>query len=432
MIKDLKKKIDTKKANIGIIGLGYVGLPLALEFAKKGFVVLGIDINNERVNAINKGKSQITDIPDNEIRRAITQKKFIATTNYSAISKLDALIICVPTPLRKTKEPDLSYIIDAAKKLAKYLKKGTLISLESTTYPGTTEERVLPIFEKRGLKLDKDFYLVFSPERIDPGNVKYTTSNITKVIGGVSSDSASLAKALYEKIISKVIVVSSSRAAEMVKLLENSFRSVNIALANELAVICHKMGIDVWEIVDAAATKPFGYIAFYPGPGLGGHCIPIDPLYLTWKARMEGLKPRFIELASQVNSYMPQYVVERLTEILRKHRKELKCSKILVLGVAYKKNVNDTRESPAIEIIELLKRKGALVSYHDPYVPALRVNRADFKSMPLSESILKQQDCVAIITDHANVNYARVIKNAELIFDTRNAIKQKNKKVIKL
>jgi len=431
-MKKLRKKIELKKAKVGVIGLGYVGLPLALEFAKAGFRVVGIDVDSAKVKSVNMGHSHITDIADEELSDIIKKKRFRATADYGTIANLDVVIICVPTPLRKTKEPDLSYIIDASEGLAKHLRRGTLVSLESTTYPGTTEEAVLPILVKGGRRLDKDFFLVFSPERIDPSNKQYTTATIPKVIGGASSKSAVLAKALYEKIISRVIVVSSAKTAEMVKLLENSFRSINIALANELALICYRMGVDVWEVIDAAKTKPFGYMPFYPGPGLGGHCIPIDPLYLTWKARMEGLEPRFIELASQVNAYMPQYVVERITEILGERKKPLKGSKILILGVTYKKDVNDTRESPAVEVLKILKEKGAVVSYHDPYVPHLKTDGLSLHCVPLTPAALKKEDCVVIITDHTNVDYTRVAKGARIIFDTRNAIKLKDKKVIKL
>ena len=314
---ELKKKIKTNKAKIGIVGLGYVGLPLAIEFAKAGFSVTGIDIDEHRVKQVNSGKSYITDIKDSDIKSILHKKRFHAVADFSVVKDLDAIIICVPTPLRKTKEPDISFIIDASEKVSKYLNKGSLVILQSTTYPGTTEEKLLQIFQKRGRKIDRDFYLAFSPERVDPGNSRFTTANTPKIIGGLSKSSSEAARVLYETIIDVVVVVSSARTAEVVKLLENSFRSVNIALVNELAIICNKLNIDVWEVIEAAKTKPFGFMPFYPGPGLGGHCIPVDPLYLTWKARLEGLEPRFIELASQVNSYMPQYIVERLDEIYR-------------------------------------------------------------------------------------------------------------------
>lgn len=428
MEKILKNKILEKKAKIGVIGLGYVGLPLAVEFAKKGFEVVGIDVDCSRVDSISRKRSYILDVTSEDIRAIIEAGLFFATSDYKVIRKLDAIIICVPTPLRKTKEPDISYIVNATENIARYKRKGQLIILESTTYPGTTDEVVLPILERNSLKLDKDFFLAFSPERVDPGNIKYKTRDIPKIVGGTTKKSAELAKLIYTQIIKEVTIVSSSKAAEMVKLLENTFRSVNIGLVNEIALMCDKLGINVWEVIEAAKTKPFGFMPFYPGPGLGGHCIPIDPLYLSWKARVHGFEARFIELADMVNSYMPEYVVKRIGEILNKAKKPLWGSKVLIIGVSYKKDVNDTRESPAIEIIRHLEKEGANVFYFDPYVPEIKIDNKRFKSVNWNPKVFKDKDCVVIITNHSSIDYEEVLKNSKVVFDTRNVYKNINAK----
>jgi len=429
----LKNKIVEKKAKIGIIGLGYVGLPLGVEFAKKGFEVCGIDIDERRVNLLNKKRSYILDVTSEDVKATTDAGLFSATTSYRIISKLDIIIICVPTPLRKTREPDISYIVNSTEKIAKYKRKGQLIILESTTYPGTTDEVALPILTRNGWKLDKDFFLVFSPERVDPANIKYKTKDIPKIVGGVTKDSAELGRLLYSHIISNVTTVSSSKAAEMVKLLENTFRSVNIGLVNEIALMCDKLGVDVWEIIDAAKTKPFGFMPFYPGPGLGGHCIPIDPLYLSWKARIHGFEARFIELADMVNSAMPGHVTRRISEILNRYKKSLSGSSILLVGVAYKRDVHDMRESPALEIIRLLRKAGAQISYFDPYVPEITVDGSKLKSLKWGPGIFKGKDCVAVITDHSSIDYDELLRNSKVIFDARNVYKNtKAKNVVRL
>src|SRR3989338_1702975 len=360
MLKELKNKILKRKAKVGIIGLGYVGLPLAVTFAKEGFKTFGIDIDKDRIERLKRGESYILDVPRHDIAEVKRSKTFSATTDFSVIKELDAVIICVPTPLYKTKEPDVSYIVSAVENIKRYMKRGQIIVLESTTYPGTTEEFMLPILESTGLREGKDFYLGFSPERIDPGNEKYKTENTPKIIGGISKDSTDIAKVLYEQVIENVVPVSSSKVAEMVKLLENTFRIVNIGLVNEIMLMCDKLRINVWEVIDAAKTKPYGFMPFYPGPGVGGHCIPIDPIYLSWKARGHGFDARFIDLASHVNSQMPHYVVDKIRDGLNEHKKSLKGSRVLVLGVAYKRDVKDLRESPALEILDILKKKGAV------------------------------------------------------------------------
>ncbi|MFA6321569.1 MAG: nucleotide sugar dehydrogenase [Candidatus Omnitrophota bacterium] len=423
MLKKLKDKILNKDARIGIIGLGYVGLPLALTFAKNGFKVKGFDIDERRVAKLNKAEAYILDVTSAEIKEAIESGCFSATTSFSDIKKMDAIIICVPTPLYKTKEPDVSYIVAAVDNIKKYIKRGQIVVLESTTYPGTTEEVMLPILEKDGWKEGKDFYLAFSPERIDPGNAKFHTQNTPKIIGGISKNSTDIAKLLYEQAIDTVIPVSSSKVAEMVKLLENTFRIVNIGLVNEIMLMCDKLGINAWEVIDAAKTKPYGFMPFYPGPGVGGHCIPVDPIYLSWKARMHGFEARFIDLASQVNSEMPHHVVSKVIEGLNDQRKPLRCSKVLVVGVAYKKDVKDLRESPALEIIDLLVKKGALVSYYDPYLPYLKIENINLKSLPFDKNSFKDSDCVVIVTDHSNVDYKFIADNSPLVVDTRNILK---------
>jgi UDP-N-acetyl-D-glucosamine dehydrogenase len=419
----LREKLKTRQANIGVIGLGYVGLPLAVEFAREGFNVVGIDHDSKKVNAINSGKSYITDIKSSAVRDLLKRRKLRATTNFNVISSLDSLSICVPTPLTKTKDPDISFIISATRAIKKYIRKEQLIILESTSYPGTTEEIIKPILEEGGLRAGKDFYLAFSPERIDPGNKSYNTKNIPKVVGGVTKKCTGLASLLYGQIIDTVIPVSSTQVAEMVKLLENTFRSVNIALVNETAQMCERLGIDVWEVIETAKTKPFGYMAFYPGPGLGGHCIPVDPLYLSWVAKKIGFESRFINLADQINSSMPRFVVGKTTDALNKHKKSIKGSRIHIFGIAYKKDVTDSRESPAFGIISVLKSKGATVSYTDPYIKDIKFDDISLKSRNPSNNFLDKIDCSIIVTDHSIFDYDAIVKKSKLIVDTRNALK---------
>jgi len=434
MFNKLKAKIENKKANIGIIGQGYVGLPLAVEFAKAGFKVTGFDTDEKKVSGINKGISYILDVPTKDVKELTASGKLKATTDVRLLNKMDAIIICVPTPLRKTKEPDISYILSASEAIANNIRKGQLIILESTTYPGTTEEIILPKLESDGSKVGKDFFLAFSPERVDPGNPKYKTKDITKIVGGVTPNCTELARLLYFQAIKEVVAVSSTRSAEMVKLLENTFRSVNIAMVNELALMCHKMNLDVWEIINAAKTKPFGFMPFYPGPGIGGHCIPLDPLYLSWKARQHGFEARFIELADEINSFMPHYVVDKITSILNSKKKSLKGSNILIIGVTYKKDINDVRESPALEIIDSLIKKDGRVYCHDPLVADFRIDGKKINTVKLTKENISISDLVVIITDHSDVDYKLIVDNAKLIFDTRNALKNfKNaKNIIKL
>ncbi len=433
---NLKDKIKTRKARVAVIGLGYVGLPLAVEFAKAGFHVLGLDLVEEKIKAINQGKSYIPDIPADELRSLVHQGRLKASSDFSLLKNIDALSICVPTPLRKTKDPDISYIVASVEAVSKNFKKGQLVVLESTTYPGTTEEVVRPILEQKGRKVGKDFYLAFSPERIDPGNAHYQTSNIPKIIGGITPQCTEMAMALYGSIIQKVIPVSSTQAAEMIKLLENTFRAVNIGLVNELAIMCNHLNIDVWEVIEGAATKPFGFMPFYPGPGLGGHCLPIDPIYLSWKARLLNFEARFIDLAAQVNAHMPHHVVEIISKALNEAGKALNNARILLLGIAYKSDVNDVRESPALDIWKLLSEQKAQVSYHDPYVPQISIEGlSQHKSTPLTAQDLKKADCVVIVTHHKILNYPDIAKHARLIVDTRNAmkgIKTSKVKIVKL
>ncbi len=419
----LMEKINNRTAQIGIIGLGYVGLPLACEFAFAGFDVWGIDINRQKIDSLNAGNSYILDMPSERFKDLVIQGKFKATTSFEIIEKLDALSICVPTPLGKSRDPDVSYIVSAVSEITKYIKKGQLIVLESTTYPGATEELILSELQKSDLCVGEDFFLAFSPERVDPGNKVYTTQNVPKVVGGVTDKCTKLATRLYEQCINEVKPVSSTKVAEMVKLLENTFRIVNIGLVNEIALMSNKMGIDVWEVIDAAATKPFGFMPFYPGPGLGGHCIPVDPFYLSWKAKSIGFEARFIELAGTVNAYMPYHVVNKITDALNHEEKCINGSKILILGVAYKGDIDDVRESPALDIINMLIQKGGDVSYIDPYIPTLKIEPYALSSQKLDKSILEAADCVAIITAHSNIDYSMVVTHAPLIVDTRNALK---------
>ncbi len=418
----LIQRFTSRQAVIGIVGLGYVGLPLMLRFQSAGFRVLGIDIDQNKVDKLSSGKTYIEHISSEKIREAL-QRGFEATTNFSRAAEADALIICVPTPLNKNREPDLSYVTGTVEGLAPHLRPGQVLSLESTTYPGTTKEELLPRVEKTGLKVGENFFLVYSPEREDPGSKDFNPGNIPKVIGGHTPACLEVGKALYSGAIELLVPVSSTGAAEMTKLLENIFRSVNIALVNELKVLCLRMGIDIHEVIRAAATKPFGFMPFYPGPGLGGHCIPIDPFYLTFKAREYDISTRFIELAGEVNAAMPYFVVQRVMEALNDHGKPLKGAKILVLGAAYKKNVDDDRESPSYKLMELLSAKGATVSYNDPHIPALRPGRKynfGLTSTPLTEANLTQADCVLIATDHDAYNPAFILQHARLIVDPRN------------
>jgi len=420
----IRKKIEQRTARAGVIGLGYVGLPLALSLANAGFQVIGIDVNPHKVESVNNGISYIEDIDSDQLAIFLKSGRLRATVDYSALLELDTVNICVPTPLRKSKEPDMSYIIAAVDSIAKYIKAGQLIILESTTYPGTTEEIVLPKLQETGLVAGKDFFLAFSPERIDPGNAVYKLANTPKIVGGITRACAEMAKTFYEQFIGKVVSVSSTRAAEMVKLLENTFRSVNIGLVNEMALMCDRMGLDVWEIVDAAATKPFGFMPFYPGPGLGGHCIPVDPHYLSWKAKTYEFYARFIELASEINSSMPRYVLRKIMRALNSHKKCIYGSKVLIIGVAYKRDVGDTRESPAIDVIGMLAELSGDISYFDPYVPELRVDgRINYQCSLLTDSLLEEADCVVIMTDHSCIDYQDIVAHSRLIVDTRNATK---------
>ena len=420
----MKKKVSNKYKVLGVIGLGYVGLPLSIEFIRSGYRTIGFDIDEEKIKILKSGKTYIKHIGKNRVKKMIDSKLFEPTSDFRKINEVDSISICVPTPLDSHRMPDISYVINSTKEISKYLKKGALVILESTTYPGTTREVLLPILQKGNKKLDKDFYLVFSPEREDPGNKKFNTRNIPKVIGGVSKKSTKKAVNLYKTIFDEVIEVSSSEVAEASKLLENTYRSVNIALANELKVIFDKMGINVWEVIEAAKTKPFGYTPFYPGSGLGGHCIPIDPFYLSWKAREFGINTRFIELAGEINTSMPEYVVEKTISALNKDKKPLQGSNILVIGVAYKKDIDDARESPGIRIMEILIERGASVSYHDPYIPEIKGFRQTdltMKSIDLTGKLLSSQDAVIISTAHSKVDYKKILKNSSLIIDTRNA-----------
>jgi UDP-N-acetyl-D-glucosamine dehydrogenase len=431
----LLEKIQQKKAQVGIVGLGYVGLPLTVEFAKAGFQVVGLDLDTERVETLKAGRCYIPDVPASEVQGMVTAGRLQATTSTQVLGSLDTITICVPTPLRKTKDPDLSYVMTAVEGIRRYLRPGQLIILESTTYPGTTEEVVLPILEGSGLKVGEDFFLAFSPERVDPGNKQYTLRNTPKIVAGITPTCTRLAQALYKEAVETVVAVSSPKVAETVKLLENTFRSVNIGLVNEIALMCHKLDIDVWEVIDAAATKPFGFLPFYPGPGIGGHCIPIDPFYLSWKARQNSFEPRFIELAGQINSRMPEYVVGKITEALNQRGKCLMGARMLIVGVAYKKDINDVRESPALDVMLLLRKWGAEITYHDPHVPRLRVEGVDLeqKSIDLTEATLESQDCVVIITPHSSLDYKKLLKFSPLIMDTRNALKgEKDSRIIRL
>jgi UDP-N-acetyl-D-glucosamine dehydrogenase len=418
----LAEKITSRRARVGVVGLGYVGLPLAVEFAKAGFDVTGIDLNQEKTDQVNAGVSYIGDIKSEDLAPLVRSGKLRATTDFSALLELDTINIAVPTPLRKTKDPDMSYIDAACREIARYLHPGLLVILESTTYPGTTDELVLPMLSQSGLTAGKDFFLCFSPERVDPGNPRYQTKNIPKVVGGVTAACTEIGALFYAQALEHVVPVSSTRVAEMVKLLENTFRMINIGLVNEIATMCDGMGINVWEIIDAAATKPFGFMPFYPGPGLGGHCIPIDPFYLSWKTKQSGIEARFIELAGYINGQMPHFVVQKIQNALNNCAKPLKNSKVLVFGVSYKRDIEDVRESPALDVMLLLERQGAVVSYADPHVPSVRLGNREVKAVGEEEAA--NADCVVIITDHSSFDYAKLVERATLIVDSRNALKK--------
>lgn len=419
-------RVKNRTAVISVVGLGYVGLPLAVEFAKEGFKVVGIDLDKRKVDAINAGKSYIPDVPTDDVAALVRGGKLSATTDYAALKEVDAVSICVPTPLGKSRDPDMSYVISSADEVAKYSHKGMLIVLESTTYPGTTDEILLPRLKQRGFKIGEDVFLAFSPERIDPGNKNYGVRNTPKVVGGYTNECTEVVHALYSTAIATVIKVHGTQAAEMVKLLENTFRAVNIGLVNEMAIMCDKLGVNVWEVIEAAKSKPFGFMPFYPGPGLGGHCIPIDPLYLSWRMKSFNYNARFIELADEINMNMPRHVVSKIAEALNDDSKPIKGSHILVLGVAYKKDIDDVRESPALDVIKLLGDRGGVVDYHDPYIPSISLEHVggegSKQSVALTDKTIRNADCVVIITDHSTFDYADLSRKAKTIVDTRNAM----------
>ena len=431
----LRGKIESRQAQVGVVGLGYVGLPLAVEFAKAGFHVTGVDVDETKVATLNGGTSYIQDIATSVLKPLLESGKLRATTDFAAVANLDTINIAVPTPLRKTKDPDMSYIVNACREIEKHFHAGMLVILESTTYPGTTDELMLPMLEKPNLKVGEDFFLCFSPERVDPGNPNFQTKNIPKVVGGITAACTELGTLFYGQALEHVVPVSSTRVAEMVKLLENTFRMINIGLVNEIALMCNRMDINVWEVIEAAATKPFGFMPFYPGPGLGGHCIPIDPFYLSWKSKQAGIEARFIELAGYINGQMPHFVVDKIQNALNEHIKPLKGSHVHVLGVAYKRDIDDVRESPALDIIHLLERRGAKVTYSDPFVPKLRADGFLQHTMeavdPMKASAAA--DCVVIVTDHKSFDYACIMETSQLIVDTRNALKgHTSKKIVRL
>ncbi len=445
MIKDdLTELIVEKSACVGVIGLGYVGLPLIVEFCLKGYRGIGFEVDKKKADQINAGRSYIVDVSDENVQRCVDSGKLSATTDFRELANCDVIVICVPTPLRKTKDPDMSYIIAAGEEIQKYMRRGQLVILESTTYPGTTDEVLLPMFEEKGFKLNDDFLLAFSPERVDPGNPQYQTHNIPKVVGGVSDNSTEVAAMLYRQIVNEVHPVSSARVAEACKLWENTFRAINIGMANEMARLCNTLGIDTWEVVRAAATKPFGFMAFYPGPGIGGHCIPLDPHYLSWKARQHGFDSQFISLAEQVNSGMPAYVVKLVSTALNDVKKAVNGSKVLILGVAYKRDIDDMRESPALSIIDLLRARGAELVYHDPFVPEVTFDHAytigqaePLYNSELTDDLVRNSDCVIICTEHTDIDYRRICEMATLIVDTRNALSAElrngsNAKIVRL
>jgi len=435
MIKDeLKNLIADKSAVIGVIGLGYVGLPLIVEFCLKDYQGIGFEVDTKKADAINSGESYIVDVKSEDVKKCLDAGKLTATTDFSRLKDCDVIIICVPTPLRKTKDPDMSYILASGAEIQNHMRKGQLIILESTTYPGTTDEILQPMFEEKGFKLNEDFLLAFSPERVDPGNPQFQTHNITKVVGGVGKDSTEVSTLLYSQIVDNVHPVSSARVAEAAKLWENTFRAINIGMANEMAKVCKALNIDTWEVVRAAATKPFGFMAFYPGPGIGGHCIPLDPHYLSWKARQHGFDSRFITLAEEINSSMPKYVAGLVRDALNENEKSVKGAKILILGVAYKKDIDDMRESPALSVIDLLRSRGAEVVYHDAFVPEVTFDHAytigdgdPLYNQDLTDELLNSADCVVICTEHSGVDYGKVCELSKVIVDTRNALDEKTR-----
>ena len=419
----LKKKIAAKKAHIAVVGLGYVGLPLAIEFASRGLRVTGIDVDKDRIARIKEKVSYITDVPTADLRRVLARKTFSASDSFGVLEEADVAIICVPTPLKRTYHPDISFIMSAVRQIKKRLHPGQLVILESTTYPGTTEEAIMPVLESSGLACGRDFFLAFSPERIDPGNARFPVHKIPKVVGGVTGEATALAAAVYRHIVGKVVPVSSPRVAETVKLLENTFRIVNIGLIDEIAMMAHTMKIDIWEIIDAAGTKPFGFMPFYPGPGVGGHCIPKDPLYLYWKAKKFGFRSRFIKLSSDIIRHMPLYCIERVRELLERQRLPLEKAKILVVGVTYKKDVLDLRTSPSLDIIAHLRARGVAVAYYDPLIPYLKIDHINLASVRLTPQEVARYDCVIIATDHTKVDYALIAAASRMVFDTRNVFK---------
>jgi UDP-N-acetyl-D-glucosamine dehydrogenase len=432
----LLERIRSRSARTGVVGLGYVGLPLAVELGRAGFHTTGLDVDAVKVDAINRGTSYIPDVAAPDVAELVRAGRLDATTDFEVVAELDTINICVPTPLRKTKDPDLSFVVSAVEHVAARLRPGQLIVLESTTYPGTTEEVVQPLLERSGLRVGRDVFLAFSPERVDPGNPTFHTRNVPKVVGGRTPDCVALAAALYGTAIERIVPVSSTRVAEMVKLLENTFRAVNIGLVNELALMCDRLGIDVWEVVDAAKTKPFGFMPFYPGPGLGGHCIPIDPFYLSWKARQNGFEARFIELAGHVNGAMPHFVVEKISEALNTRRKAVNGSRVLVAGVTYKRDIDDIRESPSLDVMNVLRARGADVAFSDPHVPQLAARHwggeRDLASVPITADTLAHFDCVAVLTDHSAFDYDLIATGADLVVDARNAVSARAPHVFRL
>ena len=432
MKTQILQKLHGKTARIGVVGLGYVGLPLAVEFAQAGFHVTGLDIDERKISKINAGESYIQDIPTSVLKPLVDAGMLDATSDFSVIKDLDTINICVPTPLSKAKDPDMTFVNSAVQSIAENFGAGKLVILESTTYPGTTEELVLPKLEQRGLKVGEDFFLCFSPERVDPGNKQFQTKNIPKVVGGHTANCTEVGAAFYGQALDHVVPVSGTKVAEMVKLLENTFRMINIGMVNEMAMMCGRMGINVWEVIDAAATKPFGFMPFYPGPGLGGHCIPIDPFYLSWKSKQAGIEARFIELAGYINGQMPHFVVERIQDALNDHSKPVKGSRVHILGMAYKKNIDDVRESPGLDIMHLLMQRGALVSYSDPFIPNLRIDDLKLENQDMLSSCAAA-DCVVVVTDHTDVDYAKAVEVSRLIVDTRNVLKKiKSDKIVTL
>jgi UDP-N-acetyl-D-glucosamine dehydrogenase len=431
---NLIEKIDTRSAKIGVIGLGYVGLPLAMEFVKAGYNVTGIDIDENKIKSLNNGENYINDVNDKNLKNAVKKSLLKGTSDFRSVKNLDAISICVPTPLNKEKNPDISFIVSVMDRIKDYLHPNMIIILESTTYPGSTRELILPYIQNDNLILGKNICLCFSPERIDPGNKTYNTSNTPKIIGGLTAECSNAGKKLYSTIINEVIIVSSPETAEMVKLLENTFRAINIGLANEVAIMCEKLGVNAWEVIDAAATKPFGFMKFTPGPGLGGHCIPIDPYYLSWKLKTLDYDARFIKLAGEINTQMPKHVIELISNALNENQKSISGSKILIIGVAYKKDINDCRESPALDIIQILNDSGSTISYYDPYVPEINYGKIHIQSLDkLDEIVLNQFDATVVVTDHSEINYELISDNSKFIIDTRNVFKNiKDDKIIRL